>query len=100
LPGAWRPYKSAGYQIFGQYTLPADAWWAEYYTPLEQNIAILRQRDADNPNAIAILDAVSSEITPDEVAVQGATYHFNRIFCTLWRSCIGPERPGRPDLLK
>ena len=51
-----------GYRLLGQFTLPEEAWWDEYYEPLEQRIKMLRQRYRDDPEALAVLDEEQREV--------------------------------------
>ncbi len=52
----------AGYYLLGQFPLGEDAWWPEYYGPLEERIATLRAKYADDAAALAQLDEEQSEI--------------------------------------
>ena len=51
-----------GYREVGYFPLPEDAWWDEYYNPLEKRIQSLRKKYTDNPKALAILDNEQLEI--------------------------------------
>jgi hypothetical protein len=51
-----------GYDLIGHFTLPEDAWWVEYYAPLEKRIAQLRKKYIDDPEALAVLDNEQQEI--------------------------------------
>ena len=51
-----------GYTLLGQFTLPEDAWWIEYYDPLEKRIKSLRRKYIDVPEALAVLDNEQREI--------------------------------------
>lgn len=51
-----------GYQILGYFPLPEDAWWDEYYNPLEERIRYLRTKYRNDPKAIAVLDEEQKEI--------------------------------------
>ena len=52
-----------GYDVFDYFLLPQQAWWDEYYTPLQERIALLRHRAADNPELAAVLAETEGEIT-------------------------------------
>ena len=52
--------RAAGYDVIGHFALPPEAWWDEYYTPLEARIAHLAP-DAD-PELAAVLDETRREI--------------------------------------
>ena len=51
-----------GYDLIGHFTLPEDAWWIEYYGPLEMRIRELRTKYVDAPEAIRALDEEQREI--------------------------------------
>jgi SAM-dependent methyltransferase len=53
---------AAGYRLLGHFTLGEDAWWPAYYGPLEDRIASLRSRFADDPAALAQLAEEQREI--------------------------------------
>ncbi len=53
---------ACGYDLLGHFTLPEDAWWIEYYGPLEERIRELRAKYADHPEALATLDDEQREI--------------------------------------
>jgi SAM-dependent methyltransferase len=51
-----------GYNLIGHFTLPEDAWWIEYYGPLEERLQMLRKKYPDNPQALSELDSEQKEI--------------------------------------
>lgn len=51
-----------GYVLWGQLELPEDAWWAEYYNPLEKRIGELRTKYRDNPDALKLLDREQQDV--------------------------------------
>ena len=51
-----------GYDLLGHFALPEDAWWIEYYRPLEARIQELRGKHAGEPEALAVLDREQREI--------------------------------------
>jgi len=53
---------SCGYDLLGYFVLGEETWWNEYYAPLEKRIHKIRTKHADNPRAIAVLDAEQREI--------------------------------------
>ena len=53
-----------GYKPIGHFALPDDAWWDEYYHPLEKRIQILQKKYKNNQKAIELLD---SEILEQEM---------------------------------
>jgi SAM-dependent methyltransferase len=53
---------SCGYDLIGHFTLPEDAWWIEYYRPLERRIRELREKYVGDAAALATLDEEQREI--------------------------------------
>jgi len=50
-----------GFQLLGRFTLPDEAWWIDFYTPMEQRIESMRQRYAQDPEALEIIDGLAGE---------------------------------------
>ena len=44
------------YELTGHFPLPEDAWWEEYYGPLEERIKRLRKKYRNDPNALKVID--------------------------------------------
>lgn len=53
--------ENCGYKPIGHFALPDDAWWDEYYRPLEQRIQILQLKYKNNQKAIELLDSEIQE---------------------------------------
>jgi ubiquinone/menaquinone biosynthesis C-methylase UbiE len=53
---------TCGYYLVGHFTLPEDAWWTEYYRPLETRIQELRKKYVRDSKALAVLDREQREI--------------------------------------
>jgi ubiquinone/menaquinone biosynthesis C-methylase UbiE len=51
-----------GYEVLGHFPLPDDAWWDEYYAPLQERLPQLRAKYAGNAEAQAMLDESQKEI--------------------------------------
>jgi SAM-dependent methyltransferase len=51
-----------GYELLGHFPLPEDAWWIEYYEPLEERLPELRIKYAGNAEAQALLEDSQREI--------------------------------------
>ncbi|MFV0458484.1 MAG: SAM-dependent methyltransferase [Actinomycetales bacterium] len=58
----------------GHFDLPAEAWWDDFYTPLEDRVAALRAGHADDPEALEALDQVARE--PDLFRRLGEHYGY------------------------
>jgi hypothetical protein len=50
-----------GYDIVDHFTLPADSWWTHYQTPLEAKFPALREKYADDPAALAVIEEAATE---------------------------------------
>jgi SAM-dependent methyltransferase len=48
-------------QLLGHFTLPDEAWWDDFYTPMEKTIAVLREKYAGDAQALEILDLLARE---------------------------------------
>lgn len=53
--------REAGFVLTGHFTLPDEAWWDDFYTPMEARIAEWRVRYAGDREALAILDQLAQE---------------------------------------
>ncbi|MGQ9366559.1 SAM-dependent methyltransferase [Azospirillum sp. ST 5-10] len=51
-----------GYAVLETFALPREAWWDEYYRPLEERIAERRERHPGDAAWQAVLDAEAAEI--------------------------------------
>jgi SAM-dependent methyltransferase len=50
-----------GFSLIGHFTLPDEAWWDDFYMPMEIRIEELRGRYADDDEALAVLDRLARE---------------------------------------
>ncbi|MCU0299713.1 MAG: hypothetical protein MUF33_14525, partial [Candidatus Nanopelagicales bacterium] len=48
-------------RLVGHFPLPDDAWWDDFYTPMEARIAELRRKYSGDPEAADILDDLAAE---------------------------------------
>jgi SAM-dependent methyltransferase len=53
--------RECGFELVGHFTLPDEAWWDDFYTPMETRIAELRGKYAGDVEASAILDQLAEE---------------------------------------
>ena len=51
-----------GYALLGDFVLPEEAWWRDYYTPLERRLDSLAEKYAGDALAAAVLDETREEI--------------------------------------
>ena len=54
--------EAASYRAIASFVLPAAAWWDEYYGPMQDRIASLRESLPDDPIAGDVLAAAEAEI--------------------------------------
>jgi SAM-dependent methyltransferase len=50
-----------GWSLLGHFDLPDEAWWDEFYGPMERRIDALRVRHANDPEGLAALDVLAAE---------------------------------------
>jgi ubiquinone/menaquinone biosynthesis C-methylase UbiE len=53
---------SLGYKVVNQFFLPKDAWWIEYYRPLENRIKGLQEKYKNNLEVLRTLKEVLDEV--------------------------------------
>ena len=52
----------AGYRTVESFTLPASAWWDEYYQPMQNRLSALQSRLPDDPAAVEVIRSAQVEI--------------------------------------
>ncbi|TVR57894.1 MAG: class I SAM-dependent methyltransferase [Spirochaetaceae bacterium] len=53
--------QNSGFELIGRFTLPDEAWWDDFYSPMEARISRLRGTYAADREALAILDQLAEE---------------------------------------
>jgi SAM-dependent methyltransferase len=53
--------EKSGFQLLGHFTLPDEAWWDDFYTPMQLRIESLRNKYARDDEALAVLDHLAQE---------------------------------------
>ncbi len=53
--------KEAGFNLIDHFALPNEAWWDDFYTPMETRIKELRHKYANDVEASAMLDKLAEE---------------------------------------
>lgn len=53
--------RDGGFQLVGHFTLPDEAWWADFYSPMLARIADLRTAYSQDSAALAVLDQLAEE---------------------------------------
>jgi len=61
IPDVLATIDRTGFSLVGHFTLPDEAWWDDFYTPMEQRIAELRAKHAADAEALAVLDRLAQE---------------------------------------
>ncbi len=52
---------SCGFELLGHFTLPDEAWWDDFYTPMQDRVQQLRAAYAADREALEVLDHVAQE---------------------------------------
>lgn len=61
VPDVLAAIERGGFSLIGHFTLPDEAWWDDFYTPMEIRIEELRGEYNDNDEALAALDQLAQE---------------------------------------
>jgi SAM-dependent methyltransferase len=62
LGGARDLVRACGYQLLGDFVLPAEAWWEHYYTPMADRLDKLELKYAGDSKAQSVLQGCRYEI--------------------------------------
>jgi hypothetical protein len=54
-------FENEGYAVVDHFDLPDEAWWNDFYRPMEQRIEALRTKYADDAEALSTLDELAKE---------------------------------------
>lgn len=85
--------RECGFDLVGHFTLPDEAWWDDFYAPMERRIAELRARHAGDAEAAAALDELARE--PELHRRHGDCYAYAFFVA---RRPLEPTRPSpEPD---
>ncbi|MCG8423034.1 MAG: methyltransferase domain-containing protein [Proteobacteria bacterium] len=52
----------SGFALLGHFAIPDEAWWDDFYTPMERRVQELRSKHAQDAEALAVLDLIGQEI--------------------------------------
>ena len=55
------PHRAAGYALIDRFTLPDEAWWDPYYTPLLRRLPALEEKYAGDAAASSLIAAARRE---------------------------------------
>ena len=84
--------QDGGFQLLGHFTLPDEAWWDDFYTPMRARVRELRPRYAHDEEALAALDQIARE---PELHRAYSDYYAYEFFVTVhlkqagWRRIMG-----------
>jgi len=61
VPDVLAALSNTGFSLVDHFTLPDEAWWDDFYTPMERRIAALRLTHAGDAEALHMLDQLARE---------------------------------------
>jgi ubiquinone/menaquinone biosynthesis C-methylase UbiE len=70
---------SCGYKLIEHFSLPEEAWWEEYYIPLEIRIKELYKKYSNAPDALEVLNTHQNEVD----MVKASPKSFQSVFCIM-----------------
>jgi len=70
---------SCGYKLIEHFPLPEEAWWEEYYCPLEIRIKELYKKYSNDPDALEVLNIHQNEVD----MVKASPKSFQSVFCIM-----------------
>jgi len=70
---------SFGYKFVEYFSLPEEAWWEEYYIPLEIKVKELFKKYENDPDALEVLKKHQNEID----IVKASPKSFQSVFCIM-----------------
>jgi SAM-dependent methyltransferase len=74
VPEVLAAISGTGFSLVGHFTLPDEAWWDDFYTPMERRIKELRGIYAGDAEALAVLDQLAQE--PEMHRTHSDTYAY------------------------
>ena len=70
---------SFGYKFVDHFSLPEEAWWEEFYSPLEIRVKELYKKYENDPAALEVLERHQNEID----LVKASPKSFQSVFCIM-----------------
>jgi SAM-dependent methyltransferase len=61
VPDILAAIAAGGFSLLGRFTLPDDAWWDDFYSPMQERIEELRCRFAADSEALTVLGQLAAE---------------------------------------
>jgi SAM-dependent methyltransferase len=77
VPDVLAAIAGARFSLVGHFTLPDEAWWDDFYTPMERRIEELRGKYASDAEALDVLDQLAQE---PEMHRQHSAYYAYEFF--------------------
>ena len=65
-----------GFSLIGHFTLPDEAWWDDFYTPMQRRIGELRGKYAADREALAALEQLAKEPEMHRLHSESYAYEF------------------------
>ena len=76
VEGILNTIRACGYEPVGNFTLPDNAWWEHYYTPLERKLPSFREKYSADEQAMILVDSANREIEMRRRFGQSYGYEF------------------------
>jgi SAM-dependent methyltransferase len=61
VPDVLSAIEKSGFSLIGHFTLPDEAWWDDFYTPMETHIKALHRKYRDDDESLAVVDQLARE---------------------------------------
>ena len=74
VPDVLAAIERVGLALVGHFTLPDEAWWDDFYAPMERRVVELRGKYAGDAAVLAVLDQIAQE--PELHRRHSATYAY------------------------
>lgn len=94
VPDVLAAIERCGFSLIGHFTLPDEAWWDDFYTPMEIRIDELRRKYTYDDDALAILDQLAQE---PEMHQMYSDYYAYEFFVTRRMERMNPTETGKCD---
>ena len=85
VPDVLAAIERCGFSLIGHFTLPDEAWWDDFYTPMQRRIEELRDRYTHDEKALVVLEQLARE---PEMHKQHSTYYAYEFFVTRRDECM------------
>lgn len=69
------------FELLGHFTLPDEAWWDDFYSPMEARVADLQRKYRDDSEALELLAGIGRE--PELHRLHSDCYAYEFIVCRL-----------------